>query len=451
MPSTNVKLAIGGTVLAGIAYYLYQSNAATAAAAQLSASGTPAATDPNAAAVANILASTGPQKAINPIAPVNSPPTTPTTPSGILTSLPNSMVHYWPDTDVLALVGPSHGGSAPRTAPKPGEGYVSALDLFYEVSMAGKNVIFQQVTGAVPTNVTGGPAPAAPVYTYFRLMEPNEPIPVGWSLFLGPNAADAAYRAASINIAAMQNVPVPASSQNAPPAVAVPAVPALPPQPVQPPMWFSGTTPQTTGQISVPALPPQPVQPPMWFSGTTPQTTGQISVPAGFSVDASGNILDSSGSVIGSAGGAASSIAPPTPLASRQPAILSGLKGQYLTLINAAPGLASYSLTPNGPADYPALDLVYTANRNGSQIFFDLTGDPAVAGSQILYVADANMAAPTASSMLMFAPGDVVGAAAAAGIDPASIQVITMPQPIYAVGSVPAPTSTLAPLRFGGV
>ena len=424
MPSTNVKLAIGGTVLAGIAYYLYQSNAATAAAAQLSASGTPAATDPNAAAVANILASTGPQKAINPIAPVNSPPTTPTTPSGILTSLPNSMVHYWPDTDVLALVGPSHGGSAPRTAPKPGEGYVSALDLFYEVSMAGKNVIFQQVTGAVPTNVTGGPAPAAPVYTYFRLMEPNEPIPVGWSLFLGPNAADAAYRAASINIAAMQNVPVPASSQNAPPAVAVPAVPALP---------------------------PQPVQPPMWFSGTTPQTTGQISVPAGFSVDASGNILDSSGSVIGSAGGAASSIAPPTPLASRQPAILSGLKGQYLTLINAAPGLASYSLTPNGPADYPALDLVYTANRNGSQIFFDLTGDPAVAGSQILYVADANMAAPTASSMLMFAPGDVVGAAAAAGIDPASIQVITMPQPIYAVGSVPAPTSTLAPLRFGGV
>ena len=110
----------------------------------------------------------------------------------------------------------------------------------------------------------------------------------------------------------------------------------------------------------------------------------------------------------------------------RQPAILSGLKGQYLTLINAAPGLASYSLTPNGPADYPALDLVYTANRSGSQIFFDLTGDPAVAGSQILYVADASMAAPTASSMLMFAPGDVVAAAAAAGIDPATIQVITV-------------------------
>ena len=438
MPSKNVKLAIGGTVLAAVAYYLYKSNAdATAAATSLNQSAAAAAAQlaaSNAASnvaaakdVSSALATVGPQKAISPL----TTPTTPTTVVGILGSLPNSMIHFWPDTDVLALVGPSHGGSAPRTAPKPGEGYVSALDLFYEVSMAGKNVIFQQVTGAVPSNVSGGPAPTAPVYTYFRLMEPNEPIPVGWNLFLGPNAADAAYRAASINIAAMQNVPVPASSQNAPPAVAVPAVPALP---------------------------PQPVQPPMWFSGTTPQTTGQISVPAGFSVDASGNILDSSGSVIGSAGGAASSIAPPTPLASRQPAILSGLKGQYLTLINAAPGLASYSLTPNGPADYPALDLVYTANRSGSQIFFDLTGDPAVAGSQILYVADASMAAPTASSMLMFAPGDVVAAAAAAGIDPATIQVITMPSPMYAVGTglgsgAAAPTTIAMPvaMRFAGV
>lgn len=375
MPSTKVKLAIGGTMLAGIAYYLYASNqtasaaanqaasdaAAKLAAAKLAASN--AVLDPNASkAVSTALSTVGPQKAINPIAAATS---SLTTPAGILGGLPGMMLHYWPDTDVLAL----SGLAEEVAAPKPGEGYVSALDLFYEVSMAGKNIIFQQVTGPVPSVMVAGASPVAPVYTYFRLMEPNDALPNDWSLFLGPNAADATYRAAGINVVAMRTVPVPASSMSARPSF----VDGGPPQPLQP--------------ISLPLQPISPLLQPI----SPQQPIERLFTPA---------------------------TATTTPPADRQADILAGLKDLYVKAINGAPGIDSFSLTQNGPADWPALDLVYYKSMQGFQIFLDLVGDPSTDGSQIIYTASAGMSAPTPTSLLMFAPGEAAAAAIAAGLSP---------------------------------
>ena len=403
---SKLPYILGGTAVAGLAYYLYQQNQATTAAASTTSptvntalalppapTTTASSTVSDPTAVAAVSAAL--KKANMAIGPLQAPTQDNSDSiSAILGTLPGTVLHFWPNTDVLALVSPINGHPTPLFAPPPGEGYVSTLDLLYEVSMGGKTVIYQQVPGAVPTNVTGGAPYIAPVYTYFRLIEPTAPVPAGWQVFFAPGAADAVYRAGGLNVAAMLNVAIPASSQ-----------------------IVAGTV-NPLGVLGQPIV-----------TTTTPSTA-----------------------------------APAQPLA-QQVAFLQGVAGFTATTVQGSnvvqmfPAASSQPLLGSWNGQTPVLSVLLSAAQQGFQIYVGpppaqpvqaatLMGQTSVQAPNsvgLLYLVAPGAAAPApGNAVLVFNPADVAPAMTAAGINPTSVSTTTLP--VAPATTVPTPWGVTQPI-----
>ena len=560
----KLPLILGGTAVAGLAYFLYQQNqtpAANTASPTVNTSlALPPATDASAAAAVSAVL----KKANMTIGTLQTPTQDNSDAiTGILGTLPGTVLHYWPNTDVLALVSPINGHPTPLFAPPPGEGYVSTLDLLFEVSMGGKTVIYQQVPGAVPTNAMGGAPFVAPVYTYFRLIEPTAPVPAGWQVFFAPKAADTVYRAAGINVAAMLNVPIPASSQLPQPSGPYlpggpgtgwqpPPMPVAPAQPLAkqvaflqgiagftaevnqgspiiqlypgidnqpllgswsgkpsalsilyaaaaqgfqiyfaPPMQvFEGATlmgnasqgPSSAGMfiLVAPGTPPpsmadaillfnaNDVIPALSAAGINPDTISATPLPV--SAYPTANPGGPGGGPIPwimqpGGGGVAVGPMPTTTLATPaspdvQAQVLQALVGRSASPDKNMGGLIIFVLDdPTDPSTvgmYPALNLANTASKMNKFLFHDdATTYPGGGGTrEAVYLAD-NAVAPTPTSTLAFAPGDINMAALTAGIDLSGLADVPMmpqpPQPALPPQPTLGTAYAIPGLRFAGV